>query len=83
MKLGGKSRDVDSFVDQLKEEGENVVATKGGVFGIKPAVVSPQIVNTEPCVTKSCTDKHLSKFSHDKVFQVFFLQIKMFFLGYT
>lgn len=24
MKLGGKSRDVDTFVDQLKEEGENV-----------------------------------------------------------
>ncbi|XP_058805448.1 coatomer subunit delta [Phymastichus coffea] len=27
MKLGGKSRDVDSFVDQLKEEGENVVTS--------------------------------------------------------
>jgi hypothetical protein len=26
MKLGGKSRDVESFVDQLKSEGENVVA---------------------------------------------------------
>lgn len=26
MKLGGKSRDVDSFVDQLKEEGETVAA---------------------------------------------------------
>lgn len=25
MKLGGKSRDVESFVDQLKNEGENVV----------------------------------------------------------
>lgn len=25
MKLGGKSRDVESFVDQLKSEGENVV----------------------------------------------------------
>lgn len=24
MKLGGKSKDVDSFVDQLKSEGENV-----------------------------------------------------------
>jgi hypothetical protein len=26
MKLGGKSKDVDSFVDQLKSEGESVVA---------------------------------------------------------
>lgn len=25
MKLGGKSRDVESFVDQLKNEGENVI----------------------------------------------------------
>jgi hypothetical protein len=25
MKLGSKSRDVESFVDQLKSEGENVV----------------------------------------------------------
>ena len=25
MKLGGKSKDVDSFVDQLKSEGEHVV----------------------------------------------------------
>jgi len=26
MKLGGKSKDVDSFVDQLKSEGESVIA---------------------------------------------------------
>lgn len=26
MKLGGKGRDVESFVDQLKSEGENVIA---------------------------------------------------------
>lgn len=25
MKLGGKSRDVESFVDQLKNEGESVI----------------------------------------------------------
>lgn len=25
MKLGGKTRDVESFVDQLKSEGENVI----------------------------------------------------------
>lgn len=27
MKLGGKTRDIDSFVDQLKEEGETVSST--------------------------------------------------------
>ncbi len=30
MKLGGKSKDVDSFVDQLKSEGENVVLETSG-----------------------------------------------------
>ncbi|GJQ77792.1 copd [Trypoxylus dichotomus] len=29
MKLGGKSRDVESFVDQLKSEGENVISPVG------------------------------------------------------
>ncbi|KZC04094.1 Coatomer subunit delta, partial [Dufourea novaeangliae] len=46
MKLGGKSRDVDSFVDQLKEEGENVVTTPLSASGAKPSV-APQIINTE------------------------------------
>ncbi|XP_033213605.1 coatomer subunit delta [Belonocnema kinseyi] len=46
MKLGGKSRDVDSFVDQLKEEGETV--TNAALTGTKPATVSAQIINTEP-----------------------------------
>ena len=31
MKLGGKSKDVDSFVDQLKSEGENVVIDANAV----------------------------------------------------
>ncbi|XP_035720393.1 coatomer subunit delta-like [Vespa mandarinia] len=48
MKLGGKSRDVDSFVDQLKEEGENVVSTPLAALGTKPVPISPQIINTEP-----------------------------------
>lgn len=48
MKLGGKSRDVDSFVDQLKEEGENVVSTPLPATGAKPASISPQIINSEP-----------------------------------
>ncbi|CAK9803782.1 Coatomer subunit delta [Anthophora quadrimaculata] len=48
MKLGGKSHDVDSFVDQLKEEGENVVTTPLPAAGAKPTSVTPQIMNTEP-----------------------------------
>lgn len=48
MKLGGKSRDVDSFVDQLKEEGENVVSTPLPASGAKPTSIAPQIINTEP-----------------------------------
>jgi len=46
MKLGGKSRDVDSFVDQLKEEGENVVSGPLAAPGTKLAP-TPQIMNTE------------------------------------
>ncbi|XP_050582161.1 coatomer subunit delta [Bombus affinis] len=48
MKLGGKSRDVDSFVDQLKEEGENVVTTPLPTTGAKSTSLTPQIINTEP-----------------------------------
>lgn len=44
MKLGGKSRDVDSFVDQLKNEGENVSAlvstTSTGAASVRPKIVS-------------------------------------------
>lgn len=38
MKLGSKSRDVESFVDQLKSEGENVVAP-----AVTRAVPTPRI----------------------------------------
>ena len=31
MKLGGKTKDVESFVDQLKSEGENVVIDANAV----------------------------------------------------
>ncbi|XP_015594789.1 coatomer subunit delta [Cephus cinctus] len=48
MKLGGKARDVDSFVDQLKEEGETVVTSPLAAPGVKAAPISPQIINTEP-----------------------------------
>lgn len=50
MKLGGKARDVDSFVDQLKEEGETVSMTNSSVSGKKVTVQPQQTVNTEPYV---------------------------------
>ena len=45
MKLGGKTRDVDSFVDQLVSEGERVSATPNNVVGKSRA---PQVISTEP-----------------------------------
>lgn len=45
MKLGGKSRDVDSFVDQLKEEGEIVTA---GAYNASTTVPLPtEMANTD------------------------------------
>jgi len=46
MKLGGKSKDVDSFVDQLVSEGERVTATPTAVNGGLSKPRAPQI-NTE------------------------------------
>ena len=47
MKLGGKTKDVDSFVDQLKSEGENVLAEPTAKMPSQAkAPVVPQI-NTE------------------------------------
>ena len=48
MKLGGKSKDVDSFVDQLKSEGQHVSSetTMSSVTGKKTAIApagQPQI----------------------------------------
>ena len=48
MKLGGKARDVDSFVDQLKEEGETVVAYSQSASNTQIATSAPQIIDTEP-----------------------------------
>ena len=57
LKLGGKTKDVDSFVDQLKSEGEKIAnlkptsaATAGGAASsiVKPKLVSD--VHTERCV---------------------------------
>lgn len=47
MKLGGKSRDVDSFVDQLVSEGERVVTAPTSVNGGLSKAKAPQI-STEP-----------------------------------
>ncbi|XP_008554465.1 coatomer subunit delta [Microplitis demolitor] len=46
MKLGGKVRDVDSFVDQLKEEGETVATNVKADTKIAP--ITPQISSAEP-----------------------------------
>ena len=44
MKLGGKTKDVDSFVDQLKSEGENVMAEPSANKPVQAkAPVVPQI----------------------------------------
>lgn len=47
MKLGGKIRDVDSFVDQLKEEGETVISNVKSMESIKLTSNTPQMINTE------------------------------------
>lgn len=46
MKLGSKAKDVDSFVDQLKSEGERVVSATEPVSKMQP-VSTPQ-VDVEP-----------------------------------
>lgn len=51
MKLGSKSRDVDSFVDQLKNEGEQVVASS-----VKSGEVTSHNV---PVRTENMLDVHL------------------------
>ena len=48
MKLGGKSRDVDSFVDQLKEEGETVSGPAAASIGTKAATIISDSARTEP-----------------------------------
>lgn len=48
MKLGGKTRDVDSFVDQLKEEGENVAASHNPNPSIKVVSSTVDNIPTEP-----------------------------------
>ncbi|KAF7989518.1 hypothetical protein HCN44_008192 [Aphidius gifuensis] len=54
MKLGGKVRDVDSFVDQLNEEGENIKSTTSSnntnvIATTKiTTTTTPQIINSKP-----------------------------------
>lgn len=52
MKLGSKSRDVESFVDQLKSEGEHVVAT------VKQPVIGTKL---PPPTTAHMDDVHLKQ----------------------
>ncbi len=55
MKLGGKSKDVDSFVDQLKSEGEHVSSevastsrsTLGGSKAVSKAPASAPLIKME------------------------------------
>ena len=49
MKLGGKSKDVDSFVDQLKSEGESVNAA--------PAPNRSTVKSVTPSLPQIKTDK--------------------------
>ena len=48
MKLGGKSKDVDSFVDQLKSEGENVIADTSSVSSNRNVGSTKTIVPSLP-----------------------------------
>lgn len=71
MKLGGKSRDVDSFVDQLKEEGENVVSGPLAAPGTKLTQITPQIINTELYVI-ILTICRSFKITHEQITQMHF-----------
>ena len=50
MKLGGKSKDVDSFVDQLKSEGESVVNVNNSDASMSIRNVSKPIAPSLPQV---------------------------------
>ncbi len=54
MKLGGKTKDVDSFVDQLKSEGESVMSSE--VSAKQPAQAKAQ-----PVVPQVQTERYASK----------------------
>lgn len=47
MKLGGKSKDVDSFVDQLKSEGEKVMSDTTARQPVQNKVPTQPAINTE------------------------------------
>lgn len=55
LKLGGKSRDVESFVDQLKSEGERVqpISQPANSVNNKFSSVSSQPANTERLIARS------------------------------
>lgn len=47
MKLGSKSRDVESFVDQLKSEGENVITPSNKPVSISSKIAPPTLANMD------------------------------------
>jgi hypothetical protein len=69
MKLGGKSKDVDSFVDQLKSEGEHVTsgeAMRSSLVGSKQATkaaANQPLIKTERYVATRCLNCILSEWS--------------------
>lgn len=70
LKLGGKSKDVDSFVDQLKSEGEKIVplAQNTAVIAAKPKFVSD--MHTES-VHMKMEDKLVVRIGRDGGLQAF------------
>lgn len=58
LKLGGKSKDVDSFVDQLKSEGENVTnLAPSAVSQAAPIARAKTSVPTERFISTICIIK--------------------------
>lgn len=55
MKLGRKGKDVETFVDQLKSEGETVISpTMNSKTSSVIAKVAPPVQHTEPYVMLKC-----------------------------
>lgn len=60
LKLGGKSKDVDSFVDQLKSEGEKISNLTTTATGVNPAISSAK--------SKLAMDINVERLLHKKQF---------------
>jgi hypothetical protein len=71
MKLGGKSRDVDSFVDQLKSEGEKVVPLAPAPTASSAAPVRPKLDIPTDEVHMRIEDKLTVRIGRDGGLQTF------------